>query len=182
MCDATTMLKLKLLNSPKVRTSEKYNIKAFAPALYVKNKAVCMEAVTMYLGKFLSPKIEFRRYFPEISYPLPSQMRVHNNKGYLPMFIMSVYMENVVERKNWFNKAFAKTEGVEPLGQMHSVSFDLRPGRNVVLDDYFKNPLPYNNETHQAAMHFGVMVCYQVVLMSGDDVKLYDAWTSSLPI
>ena len=181
MCDATTMLKVKLLNDPRIMTSGTFNVKAFAPALYVKTKAICMEAATMYLGKFLSPKIEFRRYFAEITYPLPSKMRVHNNKGYLPMFVMSVFMEDSAERKNWFNKAFAKKEGVEPIGQMHSVAFDLRPGRNVILDDYFKSTLPYSGETHKAALHFGVMVCYQVVLIHGDDVKNYQAWESSLP-
>ena len=97
------------------------------------------------------------------------------------MFLMSVFMEDSAERKNWFNKAFAKKEGVEPIGQMHSVAFDLRPGRSVILDDYFKSPQPYSGETHKAALHFGVMVCYQVVLIHGDDVKNYQAWESSLP-
>jgi len=180
MCDATTMLKVKLLNHPKIKTTDTYNVQAFAPALYAKTKATCMEAAAMYLGKFLFPKIEFRRFFADITYPLPSKLRVHKNKGYLPMYVMSVFMEDSVERKNWFNKAFAKKEGVLPIGQMHSVSFDLRPGRNVILDDYFKSPLPYTSEAFKAALHFGVMVCYQVVLIFDDDVKNYQAWESSL--
>ena len=178
MQDATSMLKVKLLNHHKVRANEEFTVREYAPALFVKTKAVCLEAVNMYLGKFLFPRIEFRRVWGELSYPLATKLRVHKNKGYLPMYIMSVFMEDPADRKNWFNKASAKREGVEPLGQMHMVAIDLRPGRAVVLDDCLKTPVPYSNATFAAACRFGVMACYQVVPIDYADVMTYKAWES----
>ena len=116
--------------------------------------------------------------FSEFDYPLASKIRIHNKKGYLPIYIMSVFIYDSNDRKNWFNKAFAKRDGVVPLGQMHMVAFDLRPGRFVVLDDCNKFPVPYNKLSHEASFRFGVMACYQVVLMEEAEVRLYEAWES----
>ena len=166
MYEASVLWKHKLLKPLVNRTP--YLLSSHCPNLNgrkVKCGIVPLDAALSFMQKFLRPRIEFRRWDQALD---STSIVLKASKGasggiLLPMYILGVHAEPLEERKHHHD---AKGNTAIPIGQCHTISVDLREGRNVIFDDTKRRPIPFTDEAFKSleSMQYGIFVTKRVFL------------------
>ena len=166
MYQASVLWKHKLLKPLVNRTP--HLLSSHCPNLNdkrVKNGVVPLDAALNFMQKFLRPRIEFRRWDQALDSTSIVLKASQGASGgiLLPMYIIGLYAEPPEKRKHHHD---AKGNKSIPIGQGHTISVDLREGRNFIFDDTKRHPIAFTDEALKSldSMQYGIFVTKRIFL------------------
>ena len=150
------------------------SLKDVAPNTHAFKSNHSLDAARKFVSLFFTPSVQFRRCydFALYEFELNSITKEHERQlPFLPMFVMEIYTQPPDQRRP-FKKCISKhdifsSEDVYP-GQLHCIAVDLRPNRNVILDDMQSIPVPFTLDNFQSTVKgknkYGIHSLYQAKL------------------